>query len=75
MGENNTRKTVFWKVIFGIISPGDYPGENDIFLTLLYRLSVSGINRNDILTSAVNIITILPKRKPECRNALSIGRN
>lgn len=74
MGENNTRKTVFWKVIFGIISPGDYPGENDIFLTLLC-LSVSGINRNDILTSAVNIIIILPKRKTECRNALSIGRN
>ena len=37
--------------------------------------SVSGINRNGILTSAVNIIMILPERKTESRNAILIGGN
>ena len=36
-------------------------------------VSVSGINRDGILTSAVNIIMILPERKTESRNAVVIG--
>ena len=46
-----------------------------IFSSHFFIISVPGINRDGILTSAVNIIMILPERKTESRNAILIGGN
>lgn len=44
-----------------------------IFSSYFFTVSVSGINGNDILTSAV-IIMILPERKTECKREILIGK-
>lgn len=45
------------------------------FSSHFFIISVPGINRDGILTSAVKIIMIFPERKTESRNAIFIGGN
>lgn len=73
-GENNKRKKYSRKVICGIISL-EIILVKVTFSSHFFIVSVSGINRDGILTSAVNIIMILPERKTESRNAIVIGGN